>query len=114
MNQVWGHSCVHREMKLRLSKQANASFAKSQSEVLLPQQQMAEPKSSKLLPSGKTILERLNGIEQNFVYHMDNECYKRYVMKKTLDKLTEAEESHLVASEDNGVDEMEPKSKRTR
>ena len=60
------------------------------------------------------VLERLNGIEQNFVYHMDNECYKRYVMKKTLDKLTEAEESHLVASEDNGDVEMEPKSKCTR
>ena len=45
---------------------------------------------------------------------MDNECYKRYVMKKTLDKLTDAEESHSVASEDNGYDEMEPKSKRTR
>ena len=56
------------------------------------------------------ILERLNGIEQKFVYHMDNKCYKRYVMKKTLDKLTEAEESHLVALEDNGDDEMEPKS----
>ena len=40
------------------------------------------------------ILERFNGIEQNFVYHMDNKCYKRYVMKKTLDKLTEAEEFH--------------------
>ena len=60
------------------------------------------------------VLERLNGIEQNFVYHMDNECYKRYVMKKTLDKLTEVEESHSVASEDNGDDEMEPKSKRAR
>ena len=35
-------------------------------------------------------------------------------MKKTLDKLTDAEESHSVASEDNGYDEMEPKSKRTR
>ena len=60
------------------------------------------------------VLERLNGIEENFVYHMDNECYKRYVMKKTIDKLTEAEESHSVASEYNGDDEMEPKSKRTR
>ena len=58
--------------------------------------------------------ERLNGIEHNFVYHMDNECYKRYVMKKTPNKLTKAEESHSVASEDNGDDEMEPKSKRTR
>ena len=46
----------------------------------------------------------MNGIEQTFVYHMDNECYKRYVMKKTLEKLTEAEESHSVASEDNGDD----------
>ena len=55
----------------------------------------------------------MNGIEQTFVYHMDNECYKRYVMKKTLDKLTEAEESHSVASEDNGDDEMKPKSKYT-
>ena len=60
------------------------------------------------------VLERLNVVEQNFVYHMDNECYKRYVMKKTLDKLTEVEESHSVASEDNGDDEMEPKSKRAR
>ena len=60
------------------------------------------------------VLERLNGIEQNFVYHMDNECYKRYVMKKTLDKLTETEESHSVASEDSVDAEMEPKSKRTR
>ena len=60
------------------------------------------------------VLERLNGIEENFVYHMDNECYKRYVMKKTIDKLTEAEESHSDASEYNGDDEMEPKSKRTR
>ena len=60
------------------------------------------------------VLERLNGIEQNFVYHMDNECYKRYVMTKTIDKLTEAEESHSVASEYKGDDEMEPKSKRTR
>ena len=48
------------------------------------------------------VLERLNGIEENFVYHMDNECYKRYVMKKTIDKLTEAEESHSDASEYNG------------
>ena len=44
---------------------------------------------------------------------MDNECYKRYVMKKTLNKLTEAEESHSVASEDNCDDEMKPRSKRT-
>ena len=115
MNQVRGHYCIHRQMTLRPSKQANASFAKIQSDVLLPQQQMAEPRLSKLLPSKKDIvLERLNGIEQNFVYHMDNECYKRYVMKKTIDKLTEAEESHSVASEYNGDDEMEPKSKRTR
>ena len=60
------------------------------------------------------ILERLNGIEQKFVYHMDNKCYKRYVMKKTLDKLTEAEEFYSVASKDNGDDDMEPKSKRAR
>ena len=60
------------------------------------------------------VLECLNGIEQNFVYHMGNGCYKRYVMKKTLDRLTEAEESHSVASEDNGDNEMEPKSKLTR
>ena len=45
---------------------------------------------------------------------MDNECYKRYVMKKTLNKLAEAEESHSVASEDKGDDEMKPRSKRTR
>ena len=38
----------------------------------------------------------------------------RDAMKKTLDKLTEAEESHSSASEDNGDDDMEPKSKRTR
>ena len=60
------------------------------------------------------VLERLNGIEQNFVYHVNNECYKKYVMKKTLDKLTDAEVSHSVASEDNGDDEMEPKLKDTR
>ena len=60
------------------------------------------------------VLERLNGIEQNFVYHINNECYKKYVMKKTLDKLTEAEVSHSVASEGNGDDEMEPKLKDTR
>ena len=54
MNQVWGHSCAYREMKLRPSKQANASLAKSQSDILLPQQQMVEPRSLKLLPSGKT------------------------------------------------------------
>ena len=52
--------------------------------------------------------------KQNFVYHMDNECYKRYVMKKTFNKLTEAEESHSVASEDNSDDKMKPRSKRTR
>ena len=44
----------------------------------------------------------------------DNECYTRYVMNKTLGKLTEAEESHSVVSEDNGDDEMEPISKRAR
>ena len=60
------------------------------------------------------LLECLNCIEQNFVYHMDNKCYKRYVMKKIFDKLTEAEESHLVALEDNGDDKMEPKLKSTR
>ena len=60
------------------------------------------------------VLELLNGIEQNFVYHMDNECYKRYVMKKTLDKLTQTEESHSVASGDSVDAEMVPKSKRTR
>ena len=35
-------------------------------------------------------------------------------MKKTPDKLTEAEESHSVASENNGDDEMEPKLKHLR
>ena len=35
-------------------------------------------------------------------------------MKKIFDKLTEAEESHLVALEDNGDDKMEPKLKSTR
>ena len=60
------------------------------------------------------VLERLNSIEQNFAYHMDNERYKRYVMKKTLDKFAETEESHSVASVDSTDAEMEPKSKRTR
>ena len=60
------------------------------------------------------VLERLNDIEQNFVYHMDNKCYNIYAMKKTLDKLTEAEESHSGASEDNDDDDMEPKPKRLR
>ena len=60
------------------------------------------------------VLERLNGIEQNLFYYMDNECYERYIMKKTPDKLTEAEESHSVASENNGDDEMEPKLKHVR
>ena len=60
------------------------------------------------------VLERSNGIEQNFVYRMDSECYKRCVMKKTLDKLTETEESHSVVSEDSVDAGMEPKSKRTR
>ena len=60
------------------------------------------------------VLERLNGIEQNFFYYMDNECYERYIMKKTPDKLTEAEESHSFASENNGDDEMEPKLKHAR
>ena len=54
MNQVQVHSCVHWEMKLRPSKQTNASFAKSRSDVVLPQQQIAEPRLSKLLLSGKT------------------------------------------------------------
>ena len=35
-------------------------------------------------------------------------------MKKTLGKFTDAEESHSVASEDNGDDKTEPKSKRAR
>ena len=35
-------------------------------------------------------------------------------MKKTLAKFTDAEESHSVASEDNGDDKTEPKSKRAR
>ena len=35
-------------------------------------------------------------------------------MKKTLDKLTETEGSHSVASEDSVDAEMEPKSKSTR
>ena len=35
-------------------------------------------------------------------------------MKKTLDKMTETEESHSAASEDSVDAEMEPKSKRTR
>ena len=53
-------------------------------------------------------------LEWYFETKLDNECYKRYVMEKTLNKLTEAEESHSVASEDNGDDEMKPRSKRTR
>ena len=67
MNQVRVHSCVNWEMKLRPSKQTNASFAKSRSDVVSPQQQIAEPRLSKLLPSGKTVLERWNGIlKQNW------------------------------------------------
>ena len=60
------------------------------------------------------VLEHLNSIEQKFVYYMDNERYKRWFMKKTLGKFTDAEESHSVASEDNGDDKTEPKSKRAR
>ena len=46
MNKVLGQNYVRWEMKLRPSKQVNASFAKSQSNVLLPQHQMAEPRLS--------------------------------------------------------------------
>ena len=34
-----------------------------------------------------SVLSRLNSLllEKDFIYHVDNECYKRYTMKKTLD-----------------------------
>ena len=36
------------------------------------------------------VVERLEYVENNFVHHIDNECYKSYVIKKTIDKLIEA------------------------
>ena len=37
------------------------------------------------------VLARINSIErdQPFSYHMDNQCYKRYTLKKTLEKLVQ-------------------------
>ena len=59
------------------------------------------------------MLERLEYVEKDFVYHLDNECYKSYVMKKTVDKLKEAE---LKIKENDNEDnhDLEPQSKRTR
>ena len=59
------------------------------------------------------MLERLNYLENEFVYHMDNECYKRYVMKKTIDKLKEAELKIKENDDEDDVD-FELQSKRTR
>ena len=58
-------------------------------------------------------LERLEYVENEFVYHMDNECHKRYVMKKTIDKLKEAE-LKIKENDDEDDDDLEPQSKRTR
>ena len=57
------------------------------------------------------MLERLQYVETDFVYHMDNECYKSYVMKKTVDKRgrTKIKEN---GNEDNH--DLEPQSKCTR
>ena len=59
------------------------------------------------------VLERLEYVEKDFVYHMDNECYKSYVMKKTVDKLKEAELEIKENDNENNHD-LEPQSKRTR
>ena len=34
-----------------------------------------------------SVLSRLDSplLEKDFIYHVDNECYKRYTMKKSLD-----------------------------
>ena len=74
MNQVWGYSCAHRGMKLRPSKQANASFAKKSKRYSVTSTTNGRTKIIEAASIRKDIvLERLNGIEQNFVYHMDNE-----------------------------------------
>ena len=59
------------------------------------------------------MLERLKNVEKDFVYHMDNECYKSYVMKKTVDKLKEAELKIREHGNEDNYD-LEPQSKRTR
>ena len=55
------------------------------------------------------MLECLEYVENEFVYHMDNECYKRYVMKKTIDKLKEAE-LKIKENDDEDDDDLEPQS----
>ena len=58
------------------------------------------------------VLERLNLVDVEFVYHMDNECYKSYVLKKTLTRISEAMQSVEPSDQiDNHSENLEPQKK---
>ena len=50
----------------------------------------------------------------NFCYHMTNDCYKQYTLKKTLDKLRKGEDEQTKRAEHLGEESCEPIRKKTR
>ena len=39
------------------------------------------------------MLDRLDLVESNFVYHMNNACYKSYTLHKTLESVQKSDET---------------------
>ena len=57
--------------------------------------------------------QRLLLIEADFCYHVSNDCYKRYTLKKTLDHIKDNQtESNNPADDGNGPEEPEEPPKK--
>ena len=60
---------------------------------------------------------RSQSLDREFLYHVDNECYKQYTMKRIVEKIKQKTEKYIAqASSNDEKDEqsMEPGKKRTR
>ena len=59
------------------------------------------------------IYTRLLSVEEDFVYHVTNKCYKGYTLKKTLESISE-QSSHIETQDSTLNEKEEPAKKRLR
>ena len=59
--------------------------------------------------------ESLQLVEENFVYHVSNECYKKYTLKKSLEAIRKrSHEQPLADTDQNDADSSEPLKRKRR
>lgn len=59
-------------------------------------------------------LDRLDLVESNFIYYMNNACYKSYTRHKTLESVQKSDQldNQIIQCGDESVENVEPFRKR--